>query len=156
MERKYLQACPNWVWIIGLFQPNNSIMSLDISFGWQSTWYWVFSTDLPSMRVRDLALRLYLKEAFKTYNYILFKAISDFCFTWIKLIPLNFILAFYVAQVVTRWWAQWNVRLIHIVKLIGIYSIFEGYPLAWWGSILHKCLLSWRWQIQQTNKKNCC
>ena len=38
------------------------------------------------------------------------QAFANFCITWSKLIPLNFILAFYVAQVVTRWWSQWNVR----------------------------------------------
>ena len=32
-----------------------------------------------------------------------------YCKEYAPKIPLNFILAFYVAQVVTRWWSQWNV-----------------------------------------------
>ena len=38
-----------------------------------------------------------------------FEELALFCVKYSDLIPLNFILAFYVAQVVTRWWSQWNV-----------------------------------------------
>ena len=32
------------------------------------------------------------------------------------MIPLNLILAFYVAQVVSRWWAQWNVSTNDVIS----------------------------------------
>ena len=37
------------------------------------------------------------------------KAVCAFCRRYMGMIPMNFFLAFYVSQVVTRWWAQWNV-----------------------------------------------
>ena len=44
-------------------------------------------------------------------SIILFQTFVMHCKEYAPMIPLNFILAFYVAQVVTRWWSQWNVSL---------------------------------------------
>ena len=44
-------------------------------------------------------------------SIILFQTFVMHCKEYAPMIPLNFILAFYVAQVVTRWWSQWNVGL---------------------------------------------
>ena len=38
-----------------------------------------------------------------------FQEVCVYCHKYSAMIPLNFILAFYVAQVVSRWWAQWSV-----------------------------------------------
>ena len=37
-----------------------------------------------------------------------FEQVSIFCDEHSSLIPLTFVLAFYVSHVVSRWWAQWN------------------------------------------------
>lgn len=37
-----------------------------------------------------------------------FEHFCQYCLTWKRLIPLQFILAFYVSQVVTRWWSWFN------------------------------------------------
>lgn len=37
-----------------------------------------------------------------------FEEVSRFCEDHSPLIPLTFVLAFYVSHVVSRWWAQWN------------------------------------------------
>ena len=37
-----------------------------------------------------------------------FEQVSIFCEEHSSLIPLTFVLAFYVSHVVSRWWAQWN------------------------------------------------
>merc|ERR1711884_563448 len=37
-----------------------------------------------------------------------FEAAAMFCDRHSSLIPISFVLAFYVSHVVSRWWAQWN------------------------------------------------
>ena len=56
-----------------------------------------------------------------------FQTFSLFCENYSKLIPLNFILAFYVAQVVSRWWSQWNVSEIYWGLLYIKYAAFRQY-----------------------------
>lgn len=43
-------------------------------------------------------------HAFLSY----FEQAAMFCENHSTLIPLTFVLAFYVSHVVSRWWAQWN------------------------------------------------
>ena len=38
-----------------------------------------------------------------------FEHICVYCSRWSKLIPLSFLLGFYVSQVVSRWWSQFTV-----------------------------------------------
>ena len=37
-----------------------------------------------------------------------FEQVSLYCEEHSSLLPLSFVLSFYVSAVVTRWWAQWN------------------------------------------------
>ena len=37
-----------------------------------------------------------------------FEEAAMFCERHSSLIPISFVLAFYVSHVVSRWWAQWN------------------------------------------------
>ena len=55
-------------------------------------------------------LSLIYRVLLSSEQRVKFEALALFCVKYSDLIPLNFILAFYVAQVVTRWWEQWNVR----------------------------------------------
>ena len=39
-----------------------------------------------------------------------------FCDRHSSLIPISFVLAFYVSHVVSRWWAQWYLQIKLLVK----------------------------------------
>ena len=66
-------------WTRYIFHQVEFLFLLDISFGWQSTWSWVFCTDLHLMTFRDLALRLYQKFCTKsTLKCTLFAGIAGF------------------------------------------------------------------------------
>ena len=38
-----------------------------------------------------------------------FEDVCAFCEIWSNLVPVTFVLAFYVGAVVSRWWGQWNI-----------------------------------------------
>ena len=84
-----------------------------------------------------------------------FQTFSLFCENYSKLIPLNFILAFYVAQVVSRWWSQWNVSERYWDLLYFKSVLLLGNTMARWGGFWDECVLSRQWQLQQTYQKNC-
>ena len=59
------------------------------------------------------SISLVYRMALSVEQRVKFEELALFCVKYSDLIPLNFILAFYVAQVVTRWWSQWNVGYNH-------------------------------------------
>jgi len=42
------------------------------------------------------------------HRFRIFEAVSEYCEKYSDLIPLSFVLGFYVSIVMTRWWDQYN------------------------------------------------
>ena len=91
----------------------------DIWFGCSFMPFLVCFTDLDLMPIKGKLLRYTQKLIIYQKQYFYLKALSVFCKKYSDLIPINFILAFFVAQVVNRWWSQWNVSIFSKYFLIS-------------------------------------
>lgn len=85
------------------------LMLLNINFRWRGSIYKLVWLDVTSFLLiyytLNLTYRLILNEDQKKT----FEALVKYCDQNSTLIPLSFVLGFYVSVVMTRWWNQYTV-----------------------------------------------
>jgi bestrophin, other len=89
--------------------PLINFIPFSTNFRWRGSIYKLVWLDLTSFLfvyyALNLTYRLVLNEDQKTT----FEAIVKYCDEHSQLIPLSFVLGFYVSIVMTRWWNQYTV-----------------------------------------------
>ncbi|KAG7202966.1 hypothetical protein KM043_010103 [Ampulex compressa] len=89
---------------------------------WRGSLYKLIYRELLLFLVLFGALSALYRHAFTAAQKKEFEQIVIYCDTFIKLIPLSFVLGFYVSYVAQRWWKQykaipWPDKVMHLVAL---------------------------------------
>lgn len=91
-------------------------------FMWKGSLYKLIYRELLLFLAAFAILSALYRNAFTEEQKRLFEKVVVYCDTFINLIPLSFVLGFYVAYVAARWWSQymsipWPDKLMHCIAL---------------------------------------
>lgn len=75
---------------------------------WRGSIYKLVWLDLTCFLLLYYILNITYRLALDEYQKKIFEDIAQYCATYSNLIPLSFVLGFYVTIVMTRWWNQYT------------------------------------------------
>ncbi|KAK6617084.1 hypothetical protein RUM43_014686 [Polyplax serrata] len=79
-----------------------------IEFKWKGSIYKLVWPDLFFFLALYYALNITYRVGLRDEQKRVFESVAEYCETYSNLIPLSFVLGFYVSIVMTRWWDQYN------------------------------------------------
>ncbi|XP_057173154.1 bestrophin-1 isoform X1 [Ursus arctos] len=88
---------------------------------WRGSIYKLLYGEFLIFLLSYYAIRFVYRMALTEEQQVMFEKLSLYCDSYIQLIPISFVLGFYVTLVVTRWWNQyenlpWPDRLMNLVS----------------------------------------
>ncbi|XP_073817463.1 bestrophin 1 isoform X2 [Musca autumnalis] len=81
---------------------------LKLLLRWRGSIYKLVWLDLVAFLFLYYLLNMIYRFALNAEQKIMFEAIAQYCYNYSDLIPLSFVLGFYVSIVMTRWWNQYT------------------------------------------------
>ncbi|EEB10013.1 Bestrophin-1, putative [Pediculus humanus corporis] len=81
---------------------------LKLLFRWKGSIYKLVWPDLFLFLALYYVLNITYRVGLKDEQKRIFESVAEYCETYSNLIPLSFVLGFYVSIVMTRWWDQYN------------------------------------------------